>query len=155
MNSDRTPAGDAFTAFLMRIFPLNHRLTAAGELLAKRAGQTLARWLVLETVAGRPATVAEIARRLGQARQGVQRHADLLVSDGLASFVDNPRHRRANLLGVTPAGLAALSQIQEGQRRWADRVGGEVGADELARASDLLDNVLALVNSELATLTSL
>jgi DNA-binding MarR family transcriptional regulator len=139
----------------MRVFPLNHRLTAAGELLAKRAGQTLARWLVLETVAGRPATVAEIARRLGQARQGVQRHADLLVSDGLASFVDNPRHRRALLLSVTPAGLAALSQIQEGQRRWADRLGGEIGEDELERASDLLDNVLALVNSELATLTSL
>jgi DNA-binding MarR family transcriptional regulator len=139
----------------MRIFPLNHRLTAAGELLAKRAGQTLARWLVLETVAGRPATVAEIARRLGQARQGVQRHADLLVSDGLAAYVDNPRHRRANLLSVTPAGLAALSQIQEGQRRWADRVGREIGEDELDRASDLLDNVLALVNSELPELSSL
>jgi DNA-binding MarR family transcriptional regulator len=71
------------------------------------------------------------------------------------AVVDNPRHRRANLLGVTPAGLAALSQIQEAQRRWADRVGGEIGADELARASDILDNVLALVNRELATLTSL
>src|ERR1700676_1834000 len=134
MRSQRTPAGDAFTAFLMRIFPLNHRLTAAGELLAKRAGQTLARWLVLETVAGRPATVAEIARCLGQARQGVQRHADLLVSDGLACYIDNPRHRRANLLGATPAGLAALSQIQEGQRRWVDRLGGEIGEDELGRA---------------------
>lgn len=155
MNAEPSSAGDAFTSFLMRIFPLNHRLTAAGELLAKRAGQTLARWLVLETVAARPATVAEIARRLGQARQGVQRHADLLVSDGLASYVDNPRHRRASLLDVSPAGLAALSQIREGQRRWANRLGGEIGEDELARASELLDNVLALVNSELPGISSL
>jgi hypothetical protein len=34
-------------------------------------------------------------------------------------------------------------------------VGREIGEDELDRASDLLDNVLALVNSELPELSSL
>ena len=136
----------------MRVFPLNHRLTAAGELLAKRADQTLARWLVLETVDGEPATVADIARRLGQARQGVQRHADLLVSDELASYVENPRHRRASLLALTPAGVDALRKIREAQRDWADRLGAEIGEPELARASALLDQVLALVTRDLPTL---
>lgn len=136
----------------MRVFPLNHRLTAAGELLAKRADLTLARWLVLETVDGGPATVADIARRLGQARQGVQRHADLLVSDGLASYIDNPRHRRASLLGITPEGVTALRRIQKGQRDWADRLGAEIGEAELDRASALLDHVLALVTRDLPTL---
>lgn len=148
----RSGVGEAFTRFLMGIFPLNHRLTAAGELLAKRAGQTLARWLVLESVQSEPATVAEIARRMGQARQGVQRHADLLAHEGLASYIENPRHRRANLLSITPDGLAALEVIQQAQREWANRLGSEIGEDELDRASAVLDLALELVSRDLATL---
>jgi hypothetical protein len=34
-------------------------------------------------------------------------------------------------------------------------LGREIGEDELDRANDLLDNVLALVNSELPALSSL
>jgi DNA-binding MarR family transcriptional regulator len=152
MDSGRSSAGEAFTSFLMRVFPLNHRLTAAGELLAKRAGQTLARWLVLEAVEEEPSTVADIARRLGQARQGVQRHADLLVSEGLASYVENPRHKRANLLEIAVDGIAALRQIQEGQRDWANRLGAEIGEEDLGRASAVLDRALALVTRDLPAL---
>ena len=50
----------------------------AGEEIAKPAGQTLARWLALEEVADGPATVAQMARALGLARQSVQRVTDLL-----------------------------------------------------------------------------
>jgi DNA-binding MarR family transcriptional regulator len=144
----RSRAGDAFTDFLMRVFPLNSRLTAAGEALAKPAGQSLARWVVLETIEEEPATVAAVARRLGLARQGVQRLADRLVADGLASYEDNPRHRRARLLRITPAGIAAVREIQEAQRDWADRVGAEIGEDELERASAMLDRVLEVVTRE-------
>src|ERR671924_955082 len=80
----RTPAGDAFTAFLGQVIGLTRRFTGVGEALARPAGQTLARWLVLEAVQDAPATVAQIARRLHLARQGVQRLADVLVRDGLA-----------------------------------------------------------------------
>jgi DNA-binding MarR family transcriptional regulator len=148
----RSPAGEAFTSFLMRIFPLDHCLTAAGELLAKRAGQTLARWLVLETVEDAPSTVSDIARQLGQARQGVQRHADLLVSEGLASYIENPRHVRANLLHIAPEGVTALRLIQDGQRAWADRIGTEIGKEELDRVNSILDEALALVSRDLPTL---
>src|SRR5947209_3265086 len=98
-----TPAGRAFTEFLMQVFPLNHRLSAAGEALAKVGGQTLARWLVLEAIQDRAATVADIARAMGQARQGVQRLADVLVANGDATYHANPRHRRAALVAITPA----------------------------------------------------
>jgi DNA-binding MarR family transcriptional regulator len=147
-----SPAGQAFTGFLMRIFPLDHRLTAAGEALARRAGQTLVRWLVLEAIQGEPATVADIARGLGQARQGVQRVADLLAGSGLARYQDNPRHRRAKLLAITPDGVATLRQIQQAQREWSNRLGAEIGEQELARASELLDQVLQLVTRDLPAL---
>lgn len=147
-----TPTGRAFTDFLMRVFPLNHRLSAAGEALAQAGGQTLARWLVLEAIQERPATVADVAREMGQARQGVQRLADVLVANGDATYQANPRHRRASLLAITPAGLASLREIQDAQRAWADRLGEELGAADLDRARELLDRALDIVSRDLPVL---
>jgi DNA-binding MarR family transcriptional regulator len=156
VNSDdqppsRTPAGDAFTAFLGQVIGLTRRFTTAGEALAKPAGQTLARWLVLETIQDRPATVAQIGRTLHLARQGVQRLADVLVRDGLAAYEDNPAHRRAKLLGITPQGRRALRTIQTAQAAWADALGAELGQADLQRASIVLDQVVqALQKPELS-----
>jgi DNA-binding MarR family transcriptional regulator len=138
----RTPAGDAFTAVLGQVIGLTRRFTTAGEALAKPAGQTLARWLVLEAIQDRPATVAQIARSLLLARQGVQRLADVLVRDGLAAYQDNPAHRRAKLLRMTPQGRAALRAIQAAQVAWSDRLGAELGLDELQQVSATLERVL-------------
>jgi DNA-binding MarR family transcriptional regulator len=138
----RTPAGDAFTTLLGQVIGLTRRFTTAGEALAKPAGQTLARWLVLETIQDRPATVAQIGRTLHLARQGVQRLADLLVRDGLAAYEDNPTHRRAKLLRITPPGRTALRSIQTAQAAWADALGAKIGEEELRQASILLDRVL-------------
>jgi DNA-binding MarR family transcriptional regulator len=141
----RTPAGDALTAFLGQVIGLTRRFTTAGEALAKPAGQTLARWLVLETIQAQPATVAQIARTLVLARQGIQRLADLLVRDGLAAYEDNPAHRRAKLLRITPQGRATLRTIQTAQAAWADTLGAKIGEEELRQASILLDRVLQAV----------
>jgi DNA-binding MarR family transcriptional regulator len=141
----RTPAGDAFTALLGQVIGLTRRFTTAGEALAKPAGQTLARWLVLETIQDRPATVAQIARTLHLARQGVQRLADLLVRDGLAAYENNPAHRRAKLLRITPQGRTALRTIQTAQAAWADALGAKIGEAQLHQASILLDRVLQAV----------
>jgi DNA-binding MarR family transcriptional regulator len=141
----RTPAGDAFTALLGQVIGLTRRFSIIGEALAKPAGQTLARWLVLETIQDKPATVAQIARTLHLARQGVQRLADLLVRDGLAAYEDNPQHRRAKLLRLTPQGRTTLRTIQTAQIAWADALGAKIGEEDLRQASSLLDQVLHAV----------
>jgi DNA-binding MarR family transcriptional regulator len=138
----RTPAGDAFTALLGQVIGLTRRFTAIGEALARPAGQTLARWLVLETIQDAPATVAQIARTLLLTRQGVQRLADALVREGMAAYQDNPAHRRAKLLRLTPPGRTALRTIQAAQAAWADALGAELGVAELRQASIFLDRVL-------------
>jgi DNA-binding MarR family transcriptional regulator len=143
----RTPAGDAFTALLGQVIGLTRRFTTIGEALAKPVGQTLARWLVLETIQDKPATVAQIARTLHLARQGVQRLADLLVRDGLAAYEDNPHHRRAKLLRLTPPGRTTLRTIQTAQIAWADALGAKIGEEDLRQASSLLDQVLHAVGS--------
>lgn len=137
----RTPAGDALTTLLGQVIALTRRFTSIGDALARPAGQTLARWLVLETIQDAPATVAQIARDLHLARQSVQRLADLLVHDGLAAYQDNPAHRRAKLLHLTPEGRSALSTIQAAQRAWADALGAEIGEADLRQASVLLDRI--------------
>jgi DNA-binding MarR family transcriptional regulator len=146
----RTPAGDAFTALLTQVIQLTRLFTAAGEALAEPAGQTLARWLVLETVQDRPATVAQVARTLHLARQSVQRLADLLVRDGYAVYEANPHHRRAKLLRLTPQGRSALDTIQTAQRAWADALGAEIGEADLQQASIVLERVLQAVRKPAA-----
>jgi DNA-binding MarR family transcriptional regulator len=142
---ERTPAGDALTDLVMQVVRLIRDFTTVGEALARPAGQTLARWLVLEAVQDQPATVAEIARRMHLARQGVQRLADVLVRDGLAVYEPNPAHRRAKLLRLTPQGRSALRTIQAAQKTWADALGAELGEADLRQASAVLDRVLEAV----------
>jgi DNA-binding MarR family transcriptional regulator len=73
--------------------------------------------------------------------------ADVLVRDGFAAYEDNPVHRRARLLRLTPAGRDALHTIQAAQRRWADAVGTELGEAELKETSAFLDRVLRAVRT--------
>jgi DNA-binding MarR family transcriptional regulator len=126
----------------VRVFQLDGLFSAAGDALARPSGQTSARWQVMAAIEGGPATVAQIARRLHLARQSVQRVADLLEADGIAAYEDNPGHRRAKLLRLTPNGSAALRTIQASQRRWADALGAEIGERDLLQASKVLGRVL-------------
>ena len=137
----RTHAGDAFTAFVVEVAALGHFVTAAGETLARYGGQSLARWVVLDAAAGRPMTVAQIARLRRMARQPVQRVADVLVAEGLAVFNPNPRHRRAQLLTPTPRGRRVLAAISCQQEAWADAHGARIGAETLDRARALVAEI--------------
>jgi DNA-binding MarR family transcriptional regulator len=134
----------------VQVLRLAGMLIDAGDALAAPSGQTSARWRVLAAVEEEPATVATIARALGQARQSVQRIADLLSADGLAAYDDNPDDRRAMLLRLTTRGRATLRTIQSAQRVWADALGVSIGERELraasvtlARVSDALESVVA------------
>lgn len=138
---NRTPEGEALTWLLVEVIRLGEVFTQTGESLAKPEGQTLARWLVLGTLADGPEPVAAIARRLRLARQSVQRVADLLERDGLVAYEDNPRHRRAKLARLTPEGGRVLARIDAAQRAWANRHGAEVGRADAEQAARLLERI--------------
>ncbi|MFZ5893480.1 MAG: MarR family winged helix-turn-helix transcriptional regulator [Myxococcota bacterium] len=148
--SRRTALGDAFSALVVRIFQANGYLLAAGDRLAAPAGQTSARWQVLAAAQDDARSVAEIARLLGLARQSVQRVADLLVSDGLASYRDNPAHQRAKLLELTPHGQQQLELIAEAQAVWANELGERLGAEAITQATAALSALLEQLAPELA-----
>jgi DNA-binding MarR family transcriptional regulator len=148
---ERTPAGVALTEFVLQVVRLSALFSAKGEALARPSGQTLARWVALNAAAEAPASVAEISRRFGFARQSVQRVADLLVADGLAVYRDNPRHRRAKLLVPTRRGREVILEINTRQRDWADALGADIGEAELERASATLDRLTRALRDEGAT----
>ena len=138
-------AGEGLTALVVPVIRLGASFSRAGETIAAAGGQTLARWLVLETVGEAPATVAQIARGLGYTRQSVQRVADLLARDGLTRYIPNPAHRRSQLVQITPTGRKTLFAIQRAQRAWADRIGSQIGDAELRRASTVVDNLARIL----------
>jgi DNA-binding MarR family transcriptional regulator len=131
----RTPAGDAVSQLAVQVLKLAGMLIDAGDALAAPSGQTSARWRVLATIEDEPATVATIARTLGQARQSVQRVADLLATDGLTIYDENPDDRRAMRVRLTARGRSTLRTIQAAQRGWADELGGAIGERGLRAAN--------------------
>ena len=138
----RSDAGDAVSELVVHVFRLNGVLIARGDAMAEPSGQTSARWRVLAAIDRKPLSVAQIARAWWLTRQSVQRVADVLVKDGLATYEDNPNHRRAKLVRITPRGLTALDEIRLRQRTWAESLGEAIGASDLHRANATLARVL-------------
>lgn len=142
-----TPAGTALTDVILTVFRLNSRLLEAAQELAAEGELTAAWWQVIGGVLDEPRTVAEVGRRMGMTRQGVQRVADLLVDRGLAEYRDNPAHSRAKLLACTEAGYWAVRRISLVQHPWADRVGQAVGADELLAALGVMQQLVEVLDA--------
>jgi DNA-binding MarR family transcriptional regulator len=143
-----TEAVRVLTDVILTTFRLNGRLMEAAQRLGAAGGLTAAWWQVLGGVLDQPRTVAEIGRRMGMTRQGVQRVADLLVDRGLAEYRPNPAHRRAKLLACTERGYWAIRRIALVQHPWADRIGTEVGADRLAGALTTMRGLVAALEAD-------
>nr|WP_240979082.1 MarR family winged helix-turn-helix transcriptional regulator [Longimicrobium terrae] len=116
--------------------------------MARPAGLTAARWQVLGAVLREPLTVSGAARAMGLTRQSVQRLADVLVADGMAEFIDNPRHRRARLLRPTAAGWDAIAVIRPLQHAWAAHVTRGMGEDDLRGAVEVMDRLAARLDDD-------
>jgi DNA-binding MarR family transcriptional regulator len=148
MAMSHTPAGEAFTNLVLIIFRLNGLLLGAGDHLAAPVGQTSARWQIMGCIDEEARSVAEVARIMGLARQSVQRIADLLVKDGLATYQENPDHKRAKLLKLNAKGLKALRTIEAAQYVWANELGATVGERDLTKVTKLLGELLQLLEKD-------
>jgi len=144
----RTPAGDALTELVMRVFRLNGLFLDVAETIARPSGLTAARWQVLGAVLRHPLTVSDAARAMGLTRQSVQRLADALVEDGMAEYLPNPAHRRARLLAPTGRGWKAIAILRPRQHACMNQVSGEIDAEELERAVRLLDRVIGKMEND-------
>ncbi|PVY29310.1 MarR family winged helix-turn-helix transcriptional regulator [Williamsia muralis] len=101
---------EAYRLLIADVYELAGASRRTSEDVARRAGQTVARWHVL-SVLSEPATVAGAARRLGLSRQSVHRVCGDLLREGLLESQDNPDHQTSPLLRLTSAGGAILAEL--------------------------------------------
>jgi DNA-binding MarR family transcriptional regulator len=120
------------------VYELAGVLRRNGEQIAKLAGQTQARWQVMSVASAGRLSVAMIARRLGITRQSVQRVADEIVTEELASFEPNPDHQRSPLLILTPAGQTKLDTINHTSREHHLQQAAALGEDGISELRRLL-----------------
>ena len=140
--------GDVFSKLAILALRLGGHLTSAGDAIAKPAGQTSARWQVLAAARHGSMSVAQIAKVLGVARQGIQRLADVLEGEGLVVYLDNPNHQRAKLVGLTQKGAEALAIIDAGQAAWANALGAELGKEAIDRAVEAIEKVVVVLEGD-------
>lgn len=134
-------AEEAFTELVLEVFQTNGRLLATGDRIAAPVGLTSARWQVLGAIDAGPLPVAQIARNMGLTRQSVQRLANVLAAEGVVRFADNPSHKRAKLVDLTPRGRVMLDRITRIQVEWARQTAAGLAPDEIRSACSILSSI--------------
>jgi DNA-binding MarR family transcriptional regulator len=132
--------GAAAEELIAETFRLGGRLSAAGDVLVEDLGITSARWLVLAGIAreSAPEPVARLARNLGLSRQNVQRIVNELVTDRLVRLEENPHHKRAKLVILTPRGRRVHDDAERRQTPWVNVLASGLTADQIDAASRVL-----------------
>jgi DNA-binding MarR family transcriptional regulator len=126
---DRDEAAALIPLIIADIYQLAGQLRRNADAIAGTIGQTQARWQVLSAASAEPKTVPQIARRLGIARQNVQRVADLLIDEGLAMLSPNPDHKTSPFLVLTEAGRSAFTQLMTHGRSYHRELADELDVD--------------------------
>ncbi len=149
MVSDRRAALTAYRLLIADVYELAGASRRTSETLAHEAGQTAARWHVLSVLSDGARTVASAARRLGLARQSVQRVVDDLATAGQVELIRNPDHARAPLVQVTAAGQITLKTlVRRSDKDRAELLGrAGVDTDDLDAARRVLRALTAVLNS--------
>jgi len=132
---------DPLSRFSLSIFKVNGLLMRNGDQVTRSIGQSSARWQVLGRVGYAPQTVAQMARDMGHARQSVQRVADVLVTEGLALYQDNPHDRRTRLLELTPQGAEVLMAIYSLSEAWSQHLMTKLDPAQLIAVAAALEDI--------------
>ncbi len=137
-----------FLDLVLSIFRLNGQLIAEGDAMTEQLGLTHARWKVIGAIALSSAglTVPGIARVLGQSRQAVQRITDVMVTDGLLEYTENPKHKRSVLVTLTDQGKDTYNTLREVQDPWAIEATEDVPVEELESALRLVRRLIKHFN---------
>ena len=132
-----------FSLFVADVYEAAGRLRRLSDGVARSVGQSQARWQVLSVISEGLWTVPRIASRLGVTRQNVQRIADELVDERLATYEENEHHRRSPHVVPTRAGIRALQALTAAARDLDAELAQAVGASKLRPAHAALRALLA------------
>lgn len=147
-----SPEAILFRQMTQSVFRLNSAVIRQGDLINQPFGQTSARWWLLYVISLGDDSVASIARTTGNSRQAVQRLADALVTDQLATYQPHPTDRRKQIVMLTDSGREMLGEIEASYDELAKRVVPQLGTEELLSAIDQLDAIRTLIERDISQL---
>lgn len=139
----RSHNGQLYSDIIVEIFKLNGLLVNVGDQLTKPFGLSSARWKILGALenTAQPMTVSEIAHRMGQTRQSVQRISDLLVTEGILDYQNNPRHKTAKLLVLTAKGHTLYEKLDTHYSEWITKIAENASTDKLEATLNTLYSI--------------
>lgn len=128
-----TKQGQTFTQIVLELFKLNGLLVAEGDQITKEHALSSARWKILGALAlsPHPMTVPQIANKMGQTRQSVQRLADAMQKDGFLDYQENPNHKRAKFVVLTNKGEKIYKLLERKQIPWANSSSANISAEDM------------------------
>ena len=143
-----SPKRVLFLDLVLSLFRLNGLLIAEGDAMTEKLGLTHARWKVIGAIAlsSSGLTVPGIARVLGQSRQAVQRITDVMVEDGLLTYVPNPKHKRSMLVTLSEDGKHVYNMLREVQDPWAIDATEDIPTEELESGLRLVRRLIKKFN---------
>lgn len=140
-----SPEAELFRRFTRSVFEMQAALLRHGDVANAGFGQSSARWRVLVQIAAGHASVAEIARLTGYARQSVQRLVDALAADGLIRQEPDESDRRKQRLGLTDAGAATFQAMEDHFDLWAARLMAHIREADLTAVTATLEHLHRIV----------
>lgn len=143
-----SPDAELFRRFTRSVFAMQAVLLKHGDVANARFGHSSARWRVLVQIADGHASVGEIARLTGYARQSVQRLADALAADGLIEQEPDDSDRRKQRLRMTDAGRATFQAMEDHFDVWAARLMTQIREADLEAVTANLDRLHGIVQAD-------
>lgn len=137
----RKPTGksEAIAELMLQVAQFFFRLRALGQrtgLITSWGGGAFGFMRSLAVVG--PLTVPQIAQMRPTSRQRMQRLADELAGEGLVEFIDNPRHRRSQLVRLTSKGEARYREMTAQLLAIASTMGAGLSDAEIRKTSEIL-----------------
>ena len=92
--------------------------------------------------------VSEIARATNYTRQSIQRLADNLVAEGLATYAPDPDDRRRQTITLTDEGNTLLQEMESDFDRWSKRLVKKLGKENIAYTIEHLHELKRILDTD-------
>ena len=143
-----SPSARLFRQLTRAVFAAQSSVLQYGDRANAAFGQSSARWRVMFNIAQGNGSVAEIARETDYARQSVQRLADVLVADGLATYAPDPEDRRRQIITLTAKGNTLLAEMEADFDRWSKRLVRALGKGNVIKTIEDLHELKRVLDAD-------
>jgi DNA-binding MarR family transcriptional regulator len=143
-----SPSATLFRQLTRAVFAAHSSVLRYGDRANAPFEQSSARWRVMFNIAQGNGSVSEIARATDYTRQSIQRLADNLVAEGLATYTRDPDDRRRQIITLTDEGTALLHEMETDFDRWSKRLVKKLGKDNVSQTIEHLHELKRVLDDD-------